>query len=135
MASSRGLFKAAPSEVQEDVDSIRRELVAVGTSTLCPDDSVAIAKQALALLEAVDHLLQALSPADVEATATRTLPGSLVDGHAGYWRVYGARHRVLSDVFGTQRALFASLVQTYLEQRCTAAVGPQPDGHERKEQP
>jgi hypothetical protein len=119
MESSRSVLAVAPVDGQTRgvLECVRRELLAAGPSALSPDESLAIVTGALDMLEAVGHLLDALSPAEVQATAERAHLGRLSDAHAGYWRVFSARHRVLADVFATQRSTFADKVRAYVERR------------------
>jgi predicted component of type VI protein secretion system len=62
--------------------------------------------RAMEILSGVRHLLDALSPEDVEALAARFHAGveHQEDRHAVFWRVYAARYRVLAEVFATQHA-------------------------------
>lgn len=69
------------------------------------------------MLDAVGHLLQALSPDEIQATAERAHLGRLADVHTGYWRVFSSRHRVLTEVFATQRSTFADSARAYVERR------------------
>lgn len=70
------------------------------------DEPSAVLGRAMEILSGVNRLLEALSPADVEATAARIHFGveRQDDRHAVFWKVYVARHRVLMDVFATQHA-------------------------------
>jgi hypothetical protein len=80
------------------------------------DEPLAVLGRAMEVLSGVTRLLEALSPADVEATAARTHLGieRHHDRYAVFWRVYMARHRVLTDIFATQRAeLLARAARTY----------------------
>lgn len=124
MDSSQSLFKAPAEDARtpEVVERVQRELRGAGGPERLPEDSLAIVTRALDMLDAVGHLLEALSPAEVQATAERAHLGRLADVHAGYWKVFSARHRVLSEVFATQRATFADRTRTYLERH--APGGP-----------
>jgi hypothetical protein len=70
------------------------------------DEPLAVLGRAMEVLSGVTRLLEALSPADVEAMAARLHLGleRQADRYAVFWKVYVARHRVLTDVFATQRA-------------------------------
>jgi hypothetical protein len=83
------------------------------------DERSAIVGRALDILAGVSRLLEALSPADVEAMAARVHLGveRQDDRHAVFWKVYAARHRVLVDVFLTQHAEFAERARPYVELR------------------
>jgi hypothetical protein len=131
------MFKAGPEDAPtpEVVECVRRELLGAGGSALSPDDSLAIVTRALSMLDAVGHLLEALSPAEVQATAERAHLGRLADVHAGYWRVFSARHRVLTDVFATQRSTFADRARAFFEQRGAPCEGPLADDRSRKGRP
>jgi predicted component of type VI protein secretion system len=94
------------------VDRALRELEAP-VATGAPDAS-ALVRRATDVLAAVRHLLDALSPAEIEATAARANLGT--DAHAVYWRLFCARHRVLAEVFDTQHAMFTSLSAAYFAQ-------------------
>lgn len=100
---------------QEDV--IRASVVPPG------DEPLAVLGRAMEVLSSVTRLLEALSPADVEATAARTYLGieRQDDRHAVFWNVYAARHRVLMDVFATQRA-------ELLARAARACPAPREDG-------
>jgi hypothetical protein len=128
MASSRILFKAVPVEAGEVVESVRRELLAAGTSKPSADESLALVGRALDMLNAVSHLLGALSPNEVQATAERAHLGRLADEHLGYWKVYSARHRVLTEVFATQRSTYESRAWAYIERRRRPDSGATPLG-------
>src|SRR5579859_650656 len=84
----------------DEGDLIRASAVPPG------DEPLAVLGRAMEVLSGVTRLLEALSPAEVEATAARThfRIEETNDRHAVFWRVYAARHRVLMDVFATQRA-------------------------------
>ena len=85
------------------------------------DGPSTILGRALDILSGVSRLLEALSPADVEAMAGRLhlRLEHQADRHAFLWKVYAARHRVLLDIFATQRAELAERVRAH------AALGPQ----------
>jgi hypothetical protein len=87
------------------------------------DGPSAILGRALDILTGVRSLLEALSPADVEAMAARVHLGveRLDDRHAIFWRVYAARYRVLVDVFATQHAELAERARVHAELRPDAA--------------
>jgi hypothetical protein len=68
------------------------------------------------MLNAVDQLLRALSPMEVQAAVERHYVGRLVqDPGEVYWHVYGERHRVLADVFATQRSNFLGMTAAFLQ--------------------
>lgn len=116
MASSRIVFKAGPGEADAEPfrDAVRRELLEGRPPT--PDDSAAVIRRALDIVDAVAHLLEAISPEEVEASGDRAQIAH-VAGFAGYWRVYSLRHRVLTDVFQTHRANFTDLARSFLAKR------------------
>lgn len=75
-----------------------------------------LVKRAMAMLDAVSGLLQALSPTEIESAAHTQLRAA--EGtHVVYWKVFGVRHRVLTDVFATQKATFARLSRAHFEAR------------------
>jgi hypothetical protein len=119
MASSRNLFKAAPGG--QFMDAVRRELFE-GEGVPSVDDSSAIVRRALDIVDAVAHLLEAISPAEVEASADRAHIGRFPE-FAGFWKVYSVRHRVLSEVFSTHRATFAEQARAFMAKRRQAASG------------
>jgi hypothetical protein len=84
----------------DDEDVIRASAPTSG------DEPLALLGRAMEMLSGVSRLFEALSPAEVEAMAARMHIGITQhdDPHAVFWRVYIARHRVLKDVFATQRA-------------------------------
>jgi hypothetical protein len=79
----------------------------IRASTLPPgDEPSALLGHAMEILSGVSRLLEALSPAEVEAMAARMhfRIEQQDDRHAVFWKVYVARHRVLMDVFATKHA-------------------------------
>jgi hypothetical protein len=84
----------------DEEDVIRASVVPPG------DEPLVVLGRAMEVLSGVSRLLEALSPAEVEATAARVNLGidQRDDRHSVFWRLYVARHRVLVDVFATQRA-------------------------------
>lgn len=81
------------------------------------DEPSAILGRAMDILLGVRRLLEALSPDDVQAMATRLHLGveGQDDAHAIYWKVYAARHRVLVEVFSTQHAELVERARAYTQ--------------------
>jgi hypothetical protein len=93
--------------------SVGREF---GTGEAGATEPSLMLRRALAMLDAVGHLLQALSPAEIQAAAERVYLGRLSKDHAAiYWKIYGGRHRVLTEVFATQHAALARLAAAHVD--------------------
>jgi hypothetical protein len=84
----------------------------VALAVTLPGDSGDLVARAVALLGDVAHLLEALSPDEIEMTAARLRDPSSNE-FATCWRLYVARFRAITPVFARQRALFAEDVRAY----------------------
>jgi predicted component of type VI protein secretion system len=95
----------------------RHDEVIRASATPQGDEPLAILRRAMHILTGVSRLLEALSPDDIQAMATRLHRGveRQQDAHAVYWRVYEARHRVLMEVFSTQHAELAGWARAYMD--------------------
>lgn len=84
------------------------------------EESPAVLRHAIDILEGVSRLLSALSPEEIEATAARVHTGveRRADAPAVYWKLYGARHRVLVDVFTRQHEDLARRASACLAHEC-----------------
>jgi hypothetical protein len=69
------------------------------------------------MLDAVKLLLIALSPSEIEATASHVFLGRLDGQKEILWQVYARRHETLSGVFAAQRSAFVQLAVGYLASR------------------
>jgi hypothetical protein len=81
-------------------------------------DPATIVRHALKLLDDVDRLLEALSPAEIESTVS--------GGAEAHWKLYASRHRVFTLAFERQRALFAELASKSLKH--ARSTPPPPSG-------
>jgi hypothetical protein len=117
---------ANDSEDDDLVSAVRRDLIVAGASRPLDDDSTLLVRRALDMLDAVRQLLRALSPSEIQATATRVYLGRLDGQHEVVWTVYGRRHQVLTDVFTSQHSAFAGLARAFFDQRRPSRTDSRP---------
>lgn len=110
-----GSDRGSDPEDDDRVDSVRRDLMAACEPTLRDDETAIVLRRALQILDAVEQLLSALSPSEIQAAASHVYLGRL-DGQAEVlWTVYGRRHQALREVFASQHSAFARLARAVVE--------------------
>lgn len=108
---------AIDSKEAEFVETVRRELTVVASTTPSEDDAAILVRKSLDMLDAVKQLLRSLSPTEIQATASHVYLRRLDGHHDVLWTVYGRRHQVLVEVFASQHASFGGLARAFLERR------------------
>lgn len=120
LASGAQKMTRWPTPSNDNVNAPAADLVevvgggCVGTPSVA-ENQVAVLERSLEMLEAVRALLQALSPGEIQTAAQRAHLERLGDVDAVCWKLYSDRHRILSDVFATQHAMYRERAQACME--------------------